>query len=173
MKLKRKKQSKARNKSNYIDNEKLLEEVIKYQKEVKKANGKFVKVSDELAKYFLLIAHNLASKGNFISYTWKDEMISDGIENCLRSVGKFNPSKGSNAFAYFSTIIFYAFVRRIKLENKQLYCKYKSFLCSDLMNDDEVLTIIQNHDNFKEHKLEFIDRFEKSMIKKNKKVVDD
>jgi len=169
MKLKRKTQTKDRKKSNYIDNAKLLEEVIKYKKAIADNGGKFVPVTEELAKYFILIANNLSSKGNFISYSWKDEMISDGIENCIQYAANFNPEKSTNAFTYFSTIMFYAFVRRIKKENKQLYCKYKSFLCSDLMNDDEVLTIIQNHDNFKEHKLEFIDRFEESMVKKNKK----
>ena len=97
--------------------------------------------------------------------TWKDEMISDGLEDCIRSAHKFNATKGLNAFTYFSTIMFWAFVRRIKKENKQVYCKYKSFLTSPLMNEDEILTMFQTHDSLKENKLQFVQNFEDTLVK--------
>jgi hypothetical protein len=61
-------------------------------------------------------------------------MISDGIENCLAYLHNFNPEKSTNPFAYFTQIIYYAFLRRIQKEKKQLYIKHKSFENSMIMN---------------------------------------
>ena len=73
----------------------------------------------------LFIAQRLSFRPNFINYAFKDDMISDGIENCLQYVNNFNPEKSTNPFAYFTQIIYWAFVRRIQKEKKNLYIKYK------------------------------------------------
>jgi len=162
-KLKRKKQPKSREKANYINNAEFLKEIIAYKKLVTAANGERVRVPDSLAVYFLKLAHNLSSKGNFINYSFKDEMVADGIENCVQYVHNFNPKKSKNPFSYFTQMIYYAFVRRIKKEKKQIYVKYKSFINSELSDNEEILNIIQKNDALKDYKRDFIDSFEKSM----------
>lgn len=72
------------------------------------------------------IANRIARKGNFINYPYRDDMIMDGVENCLRYIRNFNPEKTNNPFAYFTTIISFAFIRRIQKEKKQMYIRYKS-----------------------------------------------
>ena len=71
------------------------------------------------------IATHLSYKPNFINYTFREEMISDGVENCLQYIDNFNPDKSKNPFAYFTQIIYFAFLRRIQKEKKYLYTKYK------------------------------------------------
>jgi len=71
------------------------------------------------------IANRLSLKGNFVNYSYREEMISDGIENCLIYLNNFNPEKSDNPFAYFTQIIYFAFLRRIQKERKQLYVKHK------------------------------------------------
>ena len=83
-------------------------------------------ISEYLGDCFMKIAQRLSFRPNFINYAFKDEMISDGIENCVQYIKNFNPDKSSNPFAYFTQIIYYAFIRRIQKEKKQLYIKYKS-----------------------------------------------
>ena len=71
------------------------------------------------------IANHLAYKSNFVNYTFREEMILDGIENCITYIDNFNPEKSKNPFAYFTQITYYAFLRRIQKEKKQLDTKYK------------------------------------------------
>jgi len=162
-KLKRKKQPKEREKANYIKNADFLAEIIEYRKLIKAADGARVPVPDSLAIYFLKLARNLSSKGNFLNYTYKEDMVADGIENCIQYVHNFNPKKSKNPFSYFTQIIYYAFVRRIKKEKKQLYVKYKSFMNSELSDNEEILNMIQKNDALKDYKREFIDSYEKSI----------
>jgi hypothetical protein len=74
----------------------------------------------------MMIAENLSHRPNFLSYTFRDEMISDAIENCVMYVDNFDPTKSQNPFAYFTQIVYYAFLRRIQKEKTQLYVKYKA-----------------------------------------------
>jgi Sigma-70 region 2. len=69
---------------------------------------------------FLKIANHLSYRPNFINYTFRDDMISDGIENCLQYLDNFDPAKSSNPFAYFTQIIYYAFIRRIQKKRNKL-----------------------------------------------------
>lgn len=84
-------------------------------------------VGEYIGKCFLDIANNLAKKPNFANYPFKEEMIGDGIENCIQYANNFDPRKSSNPFAFFTQIIYYAFVRRIQKEKKQLYVKMRCF----------------------------------------------
>ena len=74
---------------------------------------------------FLKIANGLSHKPNFMNYTFREDMVSDGIENCLQYIHNFNPNKSNNPFAYFTQIIYYAFIRRIQREKKQTHVKNK------------------------------------------------
>ena len=86
----------------------------------------------------------MAFKPNFSGYTFKDEMISDAIENCLIYINNFDPKKGNNPFAYYTQIAWYAFVRRINREQKQLMTKYKFIESLDL--NSSLLSSTQGHD---------------------------
>jgi DNA-directed RNA polymerase specialized sigma24 family protein len=112
-----------RKKQNYVNNSRLLESLKEYLEKYKVHNK--TQVSDYIGECIQSIATKLANRPNFINYPFKEEMIADGIENSLRYINNFDPSKSSNPFAYFTQIIHNAFVRRIQREKTQLYTKYK------------------------------------------------
>lgn len=137
--------------SHYVDNKKFLEELIKYKTEIDYAklnNLDKPLVSNYIGECFLKIATHLSYKANFINYTYRDDMISDGIENCLVAVEKFDPSKSSNPFAYYTQIIYFAFVRRIQKEKKQQATKYKMIENVDL---DQLLLHSDGNEDFVNH----------------------
>ena len=112
----------------YVDNKKFLEAMVIYREKVNKAkenNRKKPDVTNYIGECFLKIANHLSYRPNFINYTYRDDMISDGIENCLQYMNNFNPEKSTNPFAYFTQIIYYAFIRRIQKEKKQQQVKQK------------------------------------------------
>ena len=171
---KRKKVAKA----HYVDNALFLEEMIEYKRQyhISKSNDEELPIiSEYLGSVFLKIAQRLSFRPNFINYAFKNDMISDGIENCLHYIHNFNPEKSSNPFAYFTQIIYYAFIRRIQKEKKQLYIKYKSMQNYEIspeyveyMNYDEdfkTVTDFKNSD-FRVVVDEFVDNFEKAKKKK-------
>jgi hypothetical protein len=128
---------KKKKSNNYIDNKKFYAEMIIYRRlydESVAAGAPRPIVSRYIGECIMLIATRLATRPNFVGYSYKDEMISDGIENCLAYIHNFNPEKSTNPFAYFTQIIYYAFLRRIQKEKKQLYIKHKSFENSMIMN---------------------------------------
>jgi DNA-directed RNA polymerase specialized sigma24 family protein len=119
---------KAKNKPHYVDNKMFLQAMIEYRDKCKKAEEKNRTkplVTNYIGECFLKIANHLSYRPNFINYTYRDDMISDGIENCLQYMSNFNPEKSSNPFAYFTQIIYYAFIRRIQKEKKQMQVKAK------------------------------------------------
>ena len=119
---------KAKNKPHYVDNKKFLQAMIEYRDKCKKAeekNRKKPEVTNYIGECFLKIANHLSYRPNFINYTYRDDMISDGIENCLQYMSNFDPVKSDNPFAYFTQIIYYAFIRRIQKEKKQMQVKAK------------------------------------------------
>lgn len=116
-------------KRNYVNNKDLLEALIKYGDECREAEDAgedLPRVPNYIGECIFMIANRLATKPNFSGYSYKDDMISDGIENCLQYIHNFNPEKSKNPFAYFTQIIWYAFLRRIQKEKKQLYIRFKS-----------------------------------------------
>lgn len=112
-------------------------------------------VPNYIGECFVKIATHLSYKANFINYTFKDDMISDGIENCLTAVAKFDPSKSTNPFAYYTQIIYFAFIRRIQKEKKQQSTKYELIRNMDI---DELITQDQDSGEFTNQFLEFLKR---------------
>ena len=115
-------------KAHYVDNKKFLQAMIEHREKCRVAEEKGKKkpdVSNYIGECFLKIANHLSYRPNFINYTFRDDMISDGIENCLQYMNNFNPDKSKNPFAYFTQIIYYAFIRRIQKEKKQIQIKSK------------------------------------------------
>ena len=118
-----------RKKQHYVDNEKFLEVMGDYREkflEAKDNDTERPKLPEYAGECFLKIAERLSHRPNFINYAFREEMVSDGIENCVMYAGNFNPEKSTNPFAYFTQIIYFAFLRRIEKEKKQLYIKYKT-----------------------------------------------
>ena len=114
--------------AHYVDNKKFLQAMIEYKDKCDKAekrNRKTPPVTNYIGECFLKIANHLSYRPNFINYTFRDDMISDGIENCLQYLKNFNPAKSNNPFAYCTQIIYYAFIRRIQKEKKQTSIKYR------------------------------------------------
>ena len=123
-----------KSKEHYVSNKDFLAAMIEYRKTVKKAEKENLPkppVTDYIGSCFLKIANHLSYRPNFINYTFRDDMISDGIENCLQYLHNFNPDKSNNPFAYFTQIIYYAFIRRIQKEKKQVTIKHKMLLNSN------------------------------------------
>ena len=150
-----------KSKEHYVDNKRFLEEMKKYRKKVLSARNRKRKdppISDYIGECFLKIANHLSYRPNFINYTYKEDMISDGIENCLTYVANFDPEKSNNPFAYFTQIIYYAFIRRIQKEKKQTTIKQKLILKSGL---DEIVR--QEGDN-EEYQNSYADFLRKNMI---------
>lgn len=128
---------KKKKSAHYIDNKLFYTEMIKYHasyQESKRKGEDRPAVPRYVGECIMLIAQRLATRPNFVGYSYKDEMIGDAIENCLRYLHNFNPDKTNNPFAYFTQIVYNAFLRRIEKEKKQLYIKHKSFENSIVMN---------------------------------------
>ena len=110
-------------------------------KEAEEAGEEKPQVSNYIGECILKIANHLSYKPNFINYTYRDEMIADGIENCIMYFRNFDPDKSKNPFAYFTQIIYYAFLRRIMREKKQLYVKYKATQQFGLLDEGEMYEV--------------------------------
>jgi len=124
--------------ANYVDNKQLYATILDYKANVKQAKEDSTdkpQIPNYVGECILLIAQRLATKPNFINYSYRDEMISDGIENCISYFDNFDPAKSDNPFAYFTQIIYYAFLRRIQKEKKQVYIKHKTSEHSMLFNE--------------------------------------
>jgi hypothetical protein len=142
----------------YVNNKEFLESLVVHRTKVEasylKKYDKDLKIQpkEERAKYwegkppipnyigecFLKIATHLSYKPNFVNYMFREDMISDGIENCVQYIHNFDPEKSSNPFSYFTQIIHYAFIRRIMKEKRQLEIKTKII---ERTGFDEVMTI--------------------------------
>jgi hypothetical protein len=122
----------------YVNNEDLLNAFIAWKLKVKDAEESGEpkpQVPNYIAECLLKIATRLSYKSNFINYGFREDMISDAIENCLTYIHNFDPDKSRNPFAYFTQIIYYAFLRKIQKEKKQLYIRYKALENSDIFGD--------------------------------------
>jgi len=146
----------------YVDNARFLQAMTEYKDrcdKAKKRNRRHPPVTNYIGECFLKIANHLSYRPNFINYTFRDDMISDGIENCLQYLDNFDPKKSKNPFAYFTQIIYYAFIRRIQKEKKQINIKYR--LIQEANLDD--FAVNPNDDDTKEYKNQFIE-----FLRKNK-----
>ena len=128
----------------YVNNKEFLTAIVAYKLDILEAEklGKpKPRITNYLGECFLKIATHLSYKPNFVNYMFKDDMVCDGIENCVQYINNFNPDKSKNPFAYFTQIIHYAFLRRIQKEKKQLEIRQKIIERSGF---DEVMTADQS-----------------------------
>ena len=147
-------------KVHYVNNKEFLQAIVERKQALKEAEESDLpkpQVSNYLGECILKIANHLSYRPNFINYTYREEMISDGIENCLQYIDKFNPEKSTNPFAYFTQIIYYAFVRRIQKEKKQQAIKEKLLKESNI----ESRIVLQQHDDDAKYQQQFSEMIDK------------
>ena len=126
----------------YVNNADFSNAVVEYVKTANTAKKKKIqipKVTDYIASCFLKIAEGLSHKANFIRYTYREEMVMDAVENCLKAINNYNLETATrtgrpNAFAYFTQITWFAFLRRIAKEKKQQDIKLKYLTQSGMEN---------------------------------------
>ena len=115
-------------KRNYVNNAEFLEAMIRYKKAVREAEDSGEeppRVPNYIGECLYQIANRLSHKPNFINYTYREDMVADGLENAIMCVNNFDPEKSTNPFAYFTQVIYFAFIRRIHKEKKQTYIRHK------------------------------------------------
>ena len=126
----------------YVNNRDFLDALIEYRESVADAAANDLpkpRITNYIGSCFLKIATHLSYKSNFVNYMYREDMISDGIENCVQYIHNFDPAKSKNPFAYFTQISYFAFLRRIQREKRQLDIKtkivektgYESLMTSD------------------------------------------
>ena len=110
----------------YVNNKEFTQAVAEFNEKLNSPNQKGKtppQMSNYIGECIYKIATRLSTSPNFINYTYRDEMICDAIENCIQYIGNFNVEKSNNAFAYVTQICYYAFLRRIQKEKKQVFIK--------------------------------------------------
>jgi len=126
----------------YVNNADFSQAVVDYvtiADEAKVKGNTIPNVPDYIAQCFLRISEGLSHKSNFIRYTYREEMVMDAVENCLKAIGNYDLKAATrtgkpNAFAYFTQISWYAFLRRIAKEKKQQDIKIKYLTRSGVEN---------------------------------------
>lgn len=165
----------------YVDNKKFYAAIVEYKAQcvAAAAAGKpKPRIGNYIGECILKIANKLSMHRNFYKYPFREEMVSDGIENCIAYFDNFNPDKYTNPFAYFTQIIYYAFLRRIEREHTALYTKYRYAQETVVMdagfdtqeqNDDTSLAEGVQANVSTQNMNDFINYFEKSQAKKKAK----
>jgi DNA-directed RNA polymerase specialized sigma24 family protein len=162
---------------NYVNNGEFLIAIVDYKALCVEARTNGLakpQIPNYIGDCILQISRRLASKPNFAGYSYKDEMISDGLENAIQALDNFDPNKSTNPFAYFTQIIWFAFLRRIEKEKKQLYIKHKviehsivteSAVGSDNSGDSLEMTNIEFANDYMN---DFVRAYEKKIDEKKK-----
>jgi len=168
----------------YLNNKEFSKAVVDYVNACNDAKEKVEKVpivTDYIATSFMAIASKLSNRSNFARYTYRDEMVMDAVENCLRAINNYKYDYTTrtglpNAFSYFTQICFYAFIRRIQKENKQVDIKNEFTLKADHANflhysesglASEYVSVDDTIEHLKE-KISIIDRSKKTATKETR-----
>lgn len=127
----------------YLSNKEMYQEVIECQKEGK--------MSDKLGKMFILLAERYSTKPNFSGYSYRDEMVSNAILACCQAFMKFNPDKGSNTFAYFTSVIHNAFIQILNKERRNQEIRDECLIEMDRDPSSSYLERYKNNNNYEEN----------------------
>ena len=161
---------KPKEKPHYVNNRDFSEAVFDYAlqaRAAKESNTETPVVTDYIATCFIKIAEGLSHRPNFVRYTYREEMVMDAVENCLRAINNYNIDAATrtgkpNAFSYFTQICYFAFIRRITKEKKQQDVKAKLIASSgtEMMMD----TLVGDDAQYKNQMLEFLQRNVKESV---------
>ncbi len=160
----------------YVNNPDFLRALVEHKKKVlfnKENNIEPPRISNYIGECLYNISTKLSTKFCFANYTFREEMIGDGIENCILYLDNFDPDRYDNPFAYFTQIIYFAFLRRIQKEKKQTYIKHKVLEreilhmgISEYQGDDDILSPTLKLEN--DFMNNFVDDFENKLTEKKK-----
>lgn len=169
---------KAKDKPHYVNNAQFSAAVVEYVKHSREVESQGLvkpQINDYIASCFLKIAEGLSHKANFVRYTYREEMMMDAVENCLKAIDNYNLETATrtgkpNAFAYFTQISWYAFLRRIEREKKQQEIKMRYLTESGI--EDLISEESQNDDSFRQTQA-FVDELRGRMdiVKESDRVV--
>lgn len=169
---------KAKDKPHYVNNAQFSEAVVEYVKHAREVESQGLdkpQINDYIASCFLKIAEGLSHKANFVRYTYREEMMMDAVENCLKAIDNYNLETATrtgkpNAFAYFTQISWYAFLRRIEREKKQQDIKMRYLTESGI--EDLISEESQNDEAFRQTQA-FVDELREriDLVKESDKVV--
>jgi len=154
----------------YVNNKQMYDTMKVYIKAVRKSKREKIeppRIPEYIGECLYLICNKLSLKPQFSGYTWRDEMISDGIENCIVAIDNFDPRKSNNPFAYFTMIAWNAFIRRIQREKKQTYIKHKNM--QNIYVTDEILAEFNIANSGDEKSDDIIKNFEDKLQASKKK----
>ena len=158
-----------RKSTHYVNNVDLYNALVTWQKDCRRAKRKKLPkpaLPDFVAECMMKMANRLSQKAGFVNYTYREDMVGDALESCLRYIHNFNPTKSTNAFAYITQIIHNAFIRRIQKEQKQLYVKMRIVDQADFADSYERQSGDESHYNnsyvtyLQENKGDVITKFE-------------
>lgn len=162
--------------AHYVDDVRMYEVICEYKKKLAASieNGTpKPRIPEYCGECIMMIADKLSTKHNFARYIFKDEMVSDGIENCIKYFDNFNEEKYKKPFTYFTTIIYWAFVRRIEQEKTYLYTKYKLYennlvnqVVQEVQGGDDQKTSTSENSMDTDKMTNFINNFESKQAKK-------
>lgn len=157
------------NREHYVSNKEFYQVMLRYRDDLEAADQASPPPIPSFAGDAILkIARNLSNKSNFFNYPFKEEMIGDGVENCIKYFNSFNPDKSTNPFSYFTRVIYNSFLQRIEKEKRALYVKYKETerfnMMSSLSVDDS--EIIKSSEGSSDNASTFIRDFEEKRFKK-------
>tara|TARA_A200000159_G_scaffold161068_1_gene182298 strand:- start:2083 stop:2694 length:612 start_codon:yes stop_codon:yes gene_type:complete len=187
MKMAKTEKIKPKDKPHYVNNAQFSQSVVDYctlVKESKESGGKQPIIPDYIATCFLKICEGLSHKANFVRYTYREEMVMDAVENCLKAIQNYNIEAATrtgkpNAFAYFTQISWFAFLRRIEKEKKQQDIKMKymeqsgieTFLDQELgdAQSNQVAAAFVDQLRFRIDEVKDRDREWKEIVKKERK----
>ena len=165
--------------AHYVNNADFLKALVEYREAValaKQEDRDKPILSNYIGECILKIATHLSYKPNFINYSYREDMILDGIENCIQYIDNFDPAKSNNPFSYFTQIIYYAFLRRIAKEKKQSYIKGRliqdmPFDAFELQEGDDSKDYHNSYMDFMQNNHTFDDSFIQRKLEKRKKKV--
>lgn len=161
---------KKKNTVHYVNNKQMYDTMKVYIRAVRKSKREKIeppRIPEYIGECLYLICNKLSLKPQFSGYTWRDEMISDGIENCIVAIDNFDPRKSNNPFAYFTMIAWNAFIRRIQREKKQTYIKHKNM--QNIYVTDEILAEFNIANSGDEKSDDIIKNFEDKLQASKKK----
>lgn len=163
-------------KNHYINNDDFYKALLAYHDAchaAREAEKPIPEIPRYIAECIMLISEHQSTKYNFFSYPFRDEMVADGIADCVNAVHKFNPYAYKNPFMYFTRTVSHAFIRRIKQEQTHLYVKYKAFMNDKSMSvgleeDDPTSNEFEIYENMDEFIMTYEARIERAKEKKQK-----
>lgn len=165
-------------KNEYVNNQQFLAALIEYNKkkiDAENSGSTPPRMSNYLGQCIQLIATRLSYNKNFVNYMFREDMVGDGIENGIRAVDSFDPEKSNNPFGYFTRVIYFAFLRRIEKEKKELYTKFKRLESMGTIGDEngsdttEFNTQLGGDNDYRD---EFIRKYETKLKEKKLKAKD-